>query len=89
MSHTLTLEIPDGLYEVLKDVASKLGRTPEEMGAEWLARAVERVTDDPLFAFAGAIKSDVPDWADRHDYYIGQSLAEEMGHGGRAEDDRR
>ena len=74
MSHTLTLEIPDDLHEALVSVAEKLGKTPEEMGADWLAGAAQRVVDDPLFGFAGAIKSDVPDWAGRHDYYTGQAL---------------
>lgn len=88
MSQTLTVELRDDLYEVLKEVADKLGKTPEDMGGDWLAAAVERVVDDPLFPFAGAIKSDVPDWADRHDYYIGQGLAEEMRGGGSAQDDQ-
>lgn len=33
---------------------------------------------DPVEPFIGAFRSDVPDWADQHDKYLGQSLMEEM-----------
>ena len=69
------------MYQALRDAAERSGKTPDEMGADWLEAAVRRVMDDPLFALAGVIKSDVPDWADRHDYYIGQALAKELDSG--------
>lgn len=33
---------------------------------------------DPLLRLAGWIESDIPDLADNHDYYIGQTLYDEM-----------
>jgi hypothetical protein len=73
MGKTLMLEISDELYEVLDQAAKKVGKTPEALGVAWFAAAIERVVNDPLFKYAGAISSDVPDWADRHDQYIGQA----------------
>ena len=49
-----------------------MGKTPEEMGGEWLTKLVIKVTNDPLFRLAGAIESGIPDLAERHDFYLGQ-----------------
>ena len=78
MSQTLTIEVRDDVYQAIRDAAERSGKTPDEVGADWLEAAVRRVMDDPLFALAGSIKSDVPDWADRHDSYIGQALAKQL-----------
>ena len=34
--------------------------------------------DDPFEKFIGSINSDIPDWADNHDKYIGEQLMREM-----------
>ena len=78
MSQTLTLEIPDDAYNVLSEIAQQEGKTPAEMGAEWLALAIEQIKNDPLEPFIGAIRTDVPDWAERHDHYLGEALKKEM-----------
>ena len=78
MGHTLTLEVPDEVYEPLVKTAEQTGQKPEELAIQWLASAIQTFSDDPLEKFIGAIKSDVPDWADLHDKYLGQALMEEM-----------
>ena len=78
MSQTLTIELHDDLYRALKEAAEKSGKTLQQMGADCVAAAVERGMNDPLEEFIGAISSDVPDWADQHDKYIGQALMREM-----------
>lgn len=75
---TLTVELEDRLYQTLKLIAQQLGQTPEQIGAQWIAKAVERVECDPLLALAGTLECDVTDVGERHDHYIGQSLLSEM-----------
>lgn len=78
MSQTLMLEISDDVYKVLTDIASREGKTPEEVGAEWVAITVKRMQNDPVEPFIGAFSSDVSDWASRHDEYLGETLMKEM-----------
>lgn len=78
MSQTLTLEIPDEVYRVLSEIAQQEGKTPAEMGAQWVALTVERIKSDPLEQFIGALPSDVPDWTERHDEYLGEELMKDM-----------
>ena len=78
MGYTLTLEIPKHIYEPLMKTAEQTGRTPEELALDWLATASRTAFEDPVEKFIGAFKSDIPDWADGHDKYIGQTLAEQM-----------
>lgn len=86
MGRTLTLEIPDTVYQALAEMAQQEGKTPEEMGAQWIAASIERIQSDPLEKFIGAFPSDIPDWADRHDEYLGEGLMKEVrGESGRGE----
>jgi len=78
MGHTLTLEIPEDVYEPLLKRAKEIGRTPEEVVTEWLSTAVYRLADDPLLRLAGVFESDVTDISERHDDYIGQGLMQEL-----------
>lgn len=72
MERTFIIEIPDTLYESLLLVAERAGQTPQEWVLRWLIREVQAALEDPLERFIGAFRSDVPDWSDRHDFYIGQ-----------------
>ena len=72
----LVLELPNDIYEILTRTAQQVHKTPEELAVEWLAAAAWTV-DDPVEKFIGAFRSNVPGWAERHDEYLGQSLAEE------------
>ncbi len=78
MSQTLSLEIPDQLYETLKRLAEKGGRSAEDLGAAWLRLTIERVNSDPIMKLAGALQSGVPDLAERHDAYIAEHLLDEL-----------
>jgi hypothetical protein len=74
MSHELILNVPDPIYEPLANAAKLAGTTPEQVAVQWLEAASSGPADDPLEKFIGALRSDVPDWADQHDRYLGQAL---------------
>lgn len=76
MQHTLVIEVPEDVYEPLEKTADQTGKTPEEIAAGWLAIAAQR-PPDPLEKFIGELKGTVPDWADRHDSYLRDALAQE------------
>ncbi len=78
MEHKLILSVPENVYEPLAKSAERTGQTPEKLAVEWLATAAQYVSDDPLEEFIGAFRSNIPDWADQHDKYIGQALLDEM-----------
>jgi hypothetical protein len=78
MGHTLTLEMPQEMYEPLAKTAQQTGQTPEDLAAEWLIAAIRKAMSDPVENFIGALSSNVPDWADQHDKYIGQALMEQV-----------
>ncbi len=78
MTHSLTLEVPDNIYQSLIDKASKNGKKIEEVALEKLANGDEQHIDDPLDEFVGAFRSEVPDWAENHDKYLGESLYREL-----------
>ncbi len=77
MSHTLTLEVPEEVYESLLKVAEQTGQPPESLAVRWLAQASRRDSDDPLEEFIGAFpghgSGGGSDWADRHDWYLGEA----------------
>lgn len=74
MSQMLHLELADGPYRALARTARQEGKATEALATELLTAASQRLTDDPLEPFLGALTSSVPDWADRHDEYLGKGL---------------
>lgn len=78
MGHTLTLEIPEDVFESLQKIAKQTGRTPEEIILQSVATHARQVADDPLDKWIGAFDSGLPDLGTRHHEYVGQSLLEEM-----------
>jgi hypothetical protein len=75
MNKTRTLELPDELYEVFRRQAASMGKTADELAAEWMARngpKPQRRPDDPariaaleqLRRHAGAVDSSNPRSAD-------------------------
>jgi hypothetical protein len=72
MSHTLTIEAPDDLYEPLRQTAAQHGQSPETLVTQWISLAVQQFMDDPLEQFIGALRSQGSNWADRHDQYLGK-----------------
>ncbi len=78
MEHTLTLEVPEKVYNLLRKSAEHIGQIPEVLAAKLLAEAAERLENDPLEEFVGAFHSSISDWPDHHDKYIGQSVKDSM-----------
>ena len=78
MSQTLTIRVPNDVYESLARAAEEAGQLPEALAAKWLAATAQRATDDPLDRFIGAFRSERPDWADEHDQYIGEAAAKRL-----------
>ena len=74
MSRTLTLEIPEEVYEPLAKSAEQTGKTPEQMAVQLMTECVRQLADDPVEKFIGAFDSRIPDWADHHDKYVGEEL---------------
>lgn len=77
MDHTLLLEVPDDLYKPLVKTAQQTGKSPEALATEWLLTAIRQIPDDPVEKFIGAFHTDVTDWANEHDKYLGKGLIEE------------
>ncbi len=67
----LTIEVSQDVYDSLLAEAEEAGGSPEEVAVEWLIATRHQRVPDPLAEFIGALHTDIPDWADRHDYYIG------------------
>ncbi len=78
MSHTLTLNVSEEVYNVLMQTAKQTGQLPEKLAVKWLTAVTKHLTDDPVEQFIGAFRSNVSDWADNHDTYLGKALMETM-----------
>lgn len=72
---TITLKLSPTLYQTLQELANKTGKTPEEIATGLLEKDLQ-IIDDPLDEFIGAFQSNIPDWGENHDYYLGQELQE-------------
>ncbi|MEI2690691.1 MAG: hypothetical protein V9H69_13680 [Anaerolineae bacterium] len=83
MTHALTLELPEQVYETLMKAATRQGQRPEAVAIQWLATASESQLDDPFEQFIGAFSSNVPDWADRHDEYLRPAMLPEYDFSGK------
>ncbi len=83
MTHALTLELPEHVYETLLKTAKRHGQRPEAVAVQWLATASESRLDGPLEQFIGAFSSNVPDWADRHDEYLEPAMLPEYDFSGK------
>ena len=77
MLHTLTLEIPEDIYALLEKSAAETGTPVEELALQWLMSATRAISDDPLEQYIGVFSTDVPDWTERHDKYLGDTLLHE------------
>ena len=78
MERTLTLEVPEEVFEPLAKAAEQTGQTPEELAVQWLTNVARQFAEDPVEKFIGAFDSGVTDWADQHDKYIGEQLMKEL-----------
>jgi len=78
MTHSLVLEVPESIYQPIVEEAEAEGRKVEEIALERLAVKKPQPAADPLDEFVGAFRSDVTDWADNHDKYLGEELAKDL-----------
>jgi hypothetical protein len=80
MSKTLSIELPDEVYQTLLETADRLGQSPEAIVRQWIVTQHQTQASDPLDSFIGAFNSDIPDWTSRHDDYLGATLVETHDH---------
>ena len=74
MTHSLTIAVPDEVYQPLLKRAAEAGVSPESLALECVARTIQSPGMSPaLQRWAGAIQSNVPDWVQRHDDYLGEA----------------
>lgn len=78
MGYILTLEISEEIYQPLARAAQQSSQTVEELAVEWLTQAIQAVEDDPLEEFIGGFASDLPNWTEKPDEYLGQVLLQEL-----------
>jgi hypothetical protein len=78
MAATLTLEVSEALLQRLQRESAQQGKRPEELAADYLAQVVLGKDQDPLLRWVGALASNVPDAAERHDHYLGEALSKEL-----------
>ncbi|MBC6418022.1 MAG: hypothetical protein GDA44_04125 [Prochloron sp. SP5CPC1] len=74
MSQVLTLQIPEEVYQPLVEIAQQRGQSPEEFAIQELIFSIQHFADDPLKPFIGSIQSNIPDWTENHDRYLGEKL---------------
>ena len=60
MGHSLTLEVPETVYEMLRKTAERIGQPPEALAVQLLTTATQDLKDDPLEKFIGAFSSSGP-----------------------------
>jgi hypothetical protein len=78
MGHTLTLDIPENVYQLLLQKAEQTGQPPEAVAVQLLTTVIQPQSTDPLEQFIGAFDSHGADWADHHDANLGESIKDTM-----------
>jgi len=66
------------IYTLLTKLSQQVGQLPEFMATQWVISETRRQADDPLEKFIGKFRFDKPDWADKHDCHIGETLNDDM-----------
>jgi hypothetical protein len=74
MTHELTLKLPEEIYQPLVNLAARKGQTLEELALQCISQASQQSVDDPIEQFIGAIPSNIPNWTDQPDLFLGQNL---------------
>lgn len=75
MGHQLVIDIPEEIYLSLEEKARREGTTPEELAKQWIAAAAAAGGEDPLERLFGSIQGRISDWAQDHDRYLGEAIA--------------
>ena len=76
MSHQLILDVPNEVYDPLAHTAKNTGATPEQLAVDWLVAMSRHAAKDPVENWIGALPSNISDWSDQHDKYLGEGLLE-------------
>ncbi len=71
MGHQILVNLPEEIYTSLMTISQKAGRTPEELVIEGIEISVKACDKDPVEQFIGAFNSNVNDWTENHDLYLG------------------
>ncbi len=74
MAKTITLELSDNIYELLKLTADQIGETPEQIVLGCIENRVKQAKEDPLLELAGIFESEATNISDKHDEYLGEEL---------------
>lgn len=74
MSKTVSLTIPDNLYDIITKIAKNKGQTSESLIMECVENSFASLENDPLEPFIGIIDTQGSDWSEKHDQYLGQAL---------------
>jgi hypothetical protein len=69
MSKTLSIELPDEVYQTLLQTSQQLGKSPEAIclrhaaaiAGEWILNQHSSQAVEPLDTFIGAFNSEIPD----------------------------
>lgn len=77
MGYPLLLDIPEDIYKRLAQTAEQTQQPLEKLAVEWLAKGSQKIEDDPLAKWIGALHTDVPVSFDRHDELLGESLMDD------------
>ena len=87
MAKIFTITLSDDLEQALTAQAERLNKSLEEIVLQVLSQqlttslptnSVPQVDTDPLLRLIGSLSIDIPDLAENHDYYIGESLCQEL-----------
>lgn len=78
MTHSLTLDLPEEIYQSLLKTALTNGKKVEEVAVAVLASVKKKKVADPFERFIGSVRSDITDLAENHDKYIGENLAQDL-----------
>ncbi len=77
MSKILTLKVPEEVYQPLVEIAQQRGQSPEEFAIQGLIFSIQHFADDPVEPFIGSVNSNIPNWTEKHDRYLGEKLLTE------------
>ena len=78
MTHPVTLEIPDDVFQPLLRIAQANHQTIESVANACLAESAQAAPGSRLRRWIGASSSGVADASLRHDDYLGQAILDEM-----------
>lgn len=77
----ITITLPPEIETKLLTQAQHLNLSLESLvlkALEEAAAQIPNLDNDPLIALFGSIHSDVPDLAENHDFYLGQTIARDL-----------